>query len=245
MNGGNTVLVTLNQAGIDLVEDEIDSVLDLSNKTQEIKREHLASHFNVEKDKLSKQMLIRYAQADKVMTRISAGSADEDIRKRITETLLSTKRCYSHAEYRACIEMCALLGEMLANYLCIADKDKLISLIDDMDDKDKKIINKKGTTDKYFSDKYNQRFRLMWLDKADILDTHDKACLLHIHDLRIKYFHHWNTDPEDAQADALDVLGRVSAIAAKYLEILGKKPRTYNQENLDRIKRYMEAVNPG
>jgi hypothetical protein len=243
MDKGNSVLVTLNQAGIDLAENEIDSVLDLTNKSQESKREHLASHFNVEVDKLSKQMLIRYAQADKVMTRISAGSADENIRKRITETLLSIKRCYSHAEYRACIEMCALLSEMLANYLCIADKDKLTSVIENMDDSDKKIINKNGTTDRYFSDKYNQRFRLKWLDKADVLDVHDKACLLHIHDLRIKYFHHWNTDPKNAQADALDVLGRVSAVAAKYLEVLGKTPRTFNQENLDRITRYMAAVN--
>lgn len=236
------MLVTLNQAGIDLAEDEIDSVLDLDNKMQESKREHLSNHFNVEMDKLSKQMLIRYSQADKVMARISAGSADEDIRKRITETLLSTKRCYSHSEYRACIEMCALLGEMLANYLCIADKDKLASVITNLEESDQKAIKKKGMEDKYFSDKYNQRFRLMWLEKADVIDVHDKMCLLHIHELRIKYFHHWNTDPENAQVDALDALARVSAIAAKYLEILGKNPRTYNQVNVNRIKRYMAAV---
>lgn len=237
------MLVTLNQAGIDLAEEEIDSVLDLDNKMQETKREHLSSHFNIEKEKLSRQMLVRYAQADKVMARISAGSADENIKKRITETLLSTKRCYSHAEYRACIEMCALLGEMLANYLCIADKDKLKSVITDLDERDQEAIKKKEMDDKYFSDKYNQRFRLKWLDKADIIDVHDKMCLLHIHELRIKYFHHWNTDPDNSQVDALDALERVSAIAAKYLEILGKKPGTYNQINLTRIKRYMQAVN--
>lgn len=133
MDESNRVLVTLNQAGIDLIENEIDSVLNLNDNTKESKRENLASHFNVEKDKLSKQMLIRYAQADKVMTRISAGSAREDIKARSSDTLLSTKRCYAHAEYRACIELCALLGEMLANYLCIADKDKLISVIGDME----------------------------------------------------------------------------------------------------------------
>lgn len=105
-----------------------------------------------------------------------------------------------------------------------------------------KTITQKGTSDKYFSDEYNQRFRLMWLDKAGILDVHDKACLLHIHDLRIKYFHHWNTDPSNAQSDALDALARISAVTSKYLEILGKKPRTVNQENIERIKRYMAAI---
>jgi len=243
MDDENRLLVTLNQAGVDLNEHEIDSVLDLNNQTMELKREHLASHFNLERDKLSKQMLSRYAQADKVMIRVSAGSAEESIRERITNTLLSTKRCYSHAEYRACIEMCALLGVMLANYLCIADKEKLVSVISNLENSDQKKIQNKRTSDKYFSDKYNQRFRLMWLNKADVIDVHDEACLLYIHELRIKYFHHWSTDPSNAQSDALDVLGRISAIAAKYLEILGKQSRTYNQDNLDRIKRYMTAVN--
>lgn len=176
------------------------------------------------------------------MTRISVGSAHDDLTERLIDTLLSTKRCYSHAEYRACIELCALLGEMLANYLCIADKEKLILTIDDMEKNDKNLINKFGTSDKYFSDEYNQRFRLKWLTKADVLDVHDKACLLYIHDLRIKYFHHWNTDPKNAQSDALDVLARVSSIASKYLEIAGKQPGTLNQENMDRLKRYMNAV---
>lgn len=145
-------------------------------------------------------------------------------------------------QYRACIEMCALLGEMLANYLCIADKEKLVIVIDNLEDSDQKKIQNKGTSDKYFSDKYNQRFRLMWLNKANVIDVHDEKCLLFIHELRIKYFHHWNTDPSDAQSDALDALVRISAIAAKYLEKIGKQPRTYNQDNLDRIKRYMDAV---
>jgi hypothetical protein len=243
MDERNSRLVTLNQAGEGLKESEIDSVLDLGNTATASKRSNLASYFNVEEDKLSRQMLIRYAQADEVMARISAGSADQDIRKRVTNTLQSTKRCYSHAEYIACIEMCALLGEMIANYLCIADKEKLIAVIDDLEEGDKKIINRIGTSDKYFSDEYNQLFRLKWLNKADVIDTHDETCLVYIHKLRIKYFHHWSTDHENAQTDALDVLVRGSGIAAKYLEVLGKKPRTFNQANLDRIERYQKAVN--
>ena len=238
----DNVLVTLNQTGIDLKENEIDSVLNSNDKKYEIKRRNLAHHFNIEENKLSKMILVRYAQADRVMTRVSIGLAHKDISVRLSDILLSVKRCYSYAEYRACIEMCALLGEMLANYLCIADKNELLSIIHYMSKDESNTIKRNGTSDKYFSDKYNQLFRLSWLYKADILDVHDKTCLSQIHELRIKYFHHWNTDPCNAQNDALDALGKISAIAAKYLDLLTNTPGSYNQANINRIKRYMCAV---
>lgn len=99
-----------------------------------------------------------------------------------------------------------------------------------------------GTSEKYFTDKYNQRFRIRWLVKADILAPDDETHLLSIHDLRVKYFHHWNTDPDHAEADALDALAKISKIASKYLEILGTPPDKFNQANMARIRRYMDAV---
>lgn len=242
MYKNNEIDYSLNLAGIDLTIDEVDSVLNLDDNTKKYKREGLAIQFSIEIDKLSKQMLTRYAEADKVMTRISLGPAHHDIHRRLIDTLQSTKRCYSHAEYTACIELCALYGEMLANYLCIADKDKLIAVIDDMDGKNKKIIKRLGTSDKYFADAYSQSFRLKWLEKSNIIDVHDKVCLLHVHNLRIKYFHHWNTNTDNAKSEALDALARISSIASKYLETLGAQSGTYNQENRNRISRYMTAV---
>lgn len=242
MDDNNQVLVTLNQTGVDLLPDEIESVLNLDDKSNEQKRKHLADYFKVEENKLSRQLLERYAEVDQVITRISAGSVHEDIRGRLVETLLSAKRCYAHAEYRACIELCAVFGEMLANYLCIADKTYLLNGLKSLSQDDQKIINKKGTVDLYFTDKLNQQLRLRWLVCANIIDSSDKDVLLEIHNARIKYFHHWSTDPENAKPDALTAMTKLSSVGAKYLEILGAIPGSLNQKNYERVKQYMIAV---
>ncbi len=41
---------------------------------------------------------------------------------------------------------------------------------------------------------------------------------------------------------AIMTLTVISQVAAKYLEILGNEPRTYNNANLERVKRYMQIV---
>jgi len=35
---------------------------------------------------------------------------------------------------------------------------------------------------------------------------------------------------------------KVRVVTAKYLEILGNEPRTYNNANLERVKRYKQIV---
>jgi hypothetical protein len=55
------------------------------------------------------------------MARISFGANQDEIYQRLIGSIVAAKRCFAHAEYLACIELCALHGEMLANYLCITE----------------------------------------------------------------------------------------------------------------------------
>ncbi len=120
------VLVSLNVLGIDLKKEEVDAVLANEANQFELKQRWLISFFQLENSsELIKNVLIRYAEADQLMARISVGANQADIYDRLINTLVSAKRCYSNAEYIACIELCALHGEMLANYLCITEKGLL------------------------------------------------------------------------------------------------------------------------
>jgi hypothetical protein len=172
------------------------------------------------------------------MKRISAGTYEEDIHTRLIDILASAKRCYSYGEFFACVELCALHGEMLANYLCITSRDVLFqdSVINSLSSCEQKNIRKQEGT-KFFSDKLNQRLRLKWLKNGEIIVSEDNDHLEIVHNLRIRYFHHWSSNRTSIEEDALTALSEVSQVSANYLELLG-----HNEENLNRVKQYMKIV---
>lgn len=239
MNGSFKV----NVLGIDLNVSQVDALLANESNAFDWQRNWLTSFFQLDNSsELIKSVLIRYAEADTVMMKISVGTNEENIYARLIGTIVSAKRCYSNAEYLACIELCALHGEMLANYLCITDKDKLDQIVSELLKKDRKLISNNKTSGIYFSDGIGQPLRLRWLAKADVITVDDREKLMKVHKLRTKYFHHWSPKSSNEQGDAIMTLTIVSQVTAKYLEILGNEPRTYNNPNLERVKRYMQIV---
>lgn len=237
------VLVRMNVLGIDLAIDQVDAVLTNANNIFEREKAWLTSFFQLDSpSELTRGVLTRYAEADAVMARISVGTNHEDIYDRLIGTLVSAKRCYSNAEYLACIELCALHGEMLANYLCITERGHLEKVFSSLPQKNQDFINADKGEEIYFSDKLNQTLRLRWLLKAGVISPDDRKQFLYAHGLRIKYFHHWSPKRGNERRDAMNALSKISPVTAKFLEILGLKPRTYNTANLDRVKRYMRIV---
>lgn len=232
-----------NVLGIDLSENEIDGVLDGRNQSLESKRNWLRSFFKLEHpSELTRIVLIRYAEADAVMARIGFGTNQEEIYDRLIGTMVSSKRCYANAEYLACIELCALHGEMLANYLCITARESLEEVLSGLPQVNQDSIKADRGAGIYFANKINQTLRLRWLIKAGLISPDDRKRLLYAHGLRIKYFHHWSPKQRNEQQDAIKALAKLSPVTAKYLEILGSEPRTYNTANLERVKRYMSIV---
>ncbi len=232
-----------NVLGIDLNQDEIDAVLDRNNEPLENKRNWLRGFFQLDHpSELTRGALIRYAEADAVMARIRFGTNQEEIYERLIGTLVSAKRCFANAEYLACIELCALHGEMLANYLCITERENLEKVFSRLPQENQDSINSNKGAGIYFSDRLNQTIRLRWLIKAGLISSDDRKRLLYAHGLRVKYFHHWSPKGRNVQQDAIKVLSKLSSVTAKFLEILGSEPRTYNIANLERVKRYMKIV---
>jgi hypothetical protein len=240
-----TVTVKFNVLGINLKESEINAVLNYEETSKPItfQREWLAGFFHLSQTELTRDLLSRYAEADSCMSRISAGTNHKDIHSRLISTLASAKRCYSYGEYLASIELCALHGEMLANYLFITSKDDINSVLSKLSEKDRKKIDVKCSDELYFSDGLGQLLRLRLLIKANVIDHEDKKQLEKIHGLRIKYFHHWQKMTTNEAKSALVALSAVSLVSVKYLEILGNgRPEKFNNANLDRVKRYMKIV---
>ena len=235
------VFARLNVLGVDLPDSEIASVLDLTNQTQitSFRREWLSSFFSVAQSELHRASLERYAEADNAMANISAGSFDDDIHTRVIQPLASAKKCYAYAEYLACIELCALHGEMLVNYLCSADRAGLETVMDALTDDDRKHILDRQEKGAFFADRINQTVRIRWLLAGNIIDNNDRDALGKVHGMRINYFHRWRPGNEDVKNDALDALTTISTVSAKYLELLD------NQNNVARIRRYMAIVDAG
>ncbi|HAU1475606.1 TPA: hypothetical protein JBI62_00850 [Legionella pneumophila] len=234
----NNIYAKLNVLGVDLPKDQVDAILDQSNQTDIVcfRREWLSGFFSVKQTELERNYLERYAEADNVMTNISVGSYNDDIHTRLIQSLASAKRCYSYGEYLACIELCALHGEMLVNYLCTSDRTVLESAMDKLSKSDKKHIIDKRSQGPFFADGINQTVRIRWLLSGNIIDDKDKEAVGIIHEMRINYFHRWLPGNENTRRDALSALETITPVSAKYLELL------HNECNVSRIKRYMRCV---
>lgn len=232
------IYTRFNVLGIDLLEDQIRDILDLSIESTEVqfRREWLASFFSIDESELSRTNLTRYAEVDLAMTNISAGSNNDDIHTRVIQPLASAKKCYAYSEYLASIELTALHAEMLVNYLCTADKDALESKRNSLSAQDQQHINDNISEGAFFADKINQVVRLRWLLSANLINIDDKKAFERVHGLRINYFHRWQPSVNNAKNDALDIMSTISPISAKYLELHDKA------NNIERIRRYMKSI---
>lgn len=213
MSKNKQIIGSMNPFGYEIKAEDIDRILDLQNQIGAIERKHLKSFFNKIAIELTKELLFRYAKACGVMTHISFGSYHDEIYNKLIDSIASAKRCYSYSENLACIELCALSGEMLANFLCITKDDNCNS-------------------NKY--DGFNQNARINLLSDNAVISMEDKCDLLEIHKIRVKYFHRWNQQHDDMEVDALKALGKISKVASDYLELLD------NPDNVKKIRQFLE-----
>ncbi len=238
MSKDKQVLVTLNPFGYGIKYKDIDRILNPTAEVDKIESAHVAHFFSLPIDKLTKELLTRYVTACEVMSNVSVGSYHGDIRVKLINTIAGAKRCFCYGEYLACIELCALHGEMLANFLCIVNKEHLskVIVIDTLSEKIKNSVQCHLSKDDFY-DAMNQRHRILWLAGGEILSKNDSDDLLEIHEIRKKYFHHWDQGHGDVDKDALNSLVMISKVASKHLEVLN------NQVNIDKIRAYTSKNN--
>lgn len=235
--------VRLNPVGYLLNGENIDHILDLENQSFNNERGWLCSFFQLSPNELYKALLERYVDACESMVNISVGSDEENIYSKLISSLASAKRCYSYGEYLGTIELCALHGEMLANYLCISSKEILLAVVDKMSKEDSTKINTQISKNPiYISDELLQPLRLQWLEKGGIIGREDKINFYKVHQLRKLYFHRWSTQSHNEKQDALNALGAISKISAKFLELYDSNRTNVNQINLQRITTYMRII---
>ncbi|AOU05316.1 hypothetical protein [Legionella pneumophila] len=236
------ITLKLNVLGFLLNENDISPLLDLDNHLYDFQRNWICAFFNLESTELYSALLQRYVTACTIMTNISAGSNQENIHTKLISTLSSAKKTFSYGEYLACIELCALHGEMLANYLCITSSNELINHIDSMQPEDQKKIRKIEENKLiYIANSLDQSLRIRWLENAKVISKTDKKNLIDVHRLRTSYFHRWSTKTHNQEKDALKSLEQISNVSAKFLELLGSGSNV-NVHNVQRVKQYMQIV---
>ncbi|VEG91759.1 hypothetical protein [Legionella spiritensis] len=237
------VQLSFNVIGILLSDHQTDLILDLNNDSLSSERACISSFFNLDSSELYRSLLVRYIEACKVMVNISAGTTDADIHTQLINTLASAKRSYSYGENLACIELCALHGEMLTNYLCITSSKNLEESIDRMPLEDQKKIGSEKRKILHISNGLNQTLRIRWLQQASILSNIDKDNLIKVHRIRTHHFHHWSTDSSNQKNNALKSLEKISQVSAKFLELFDSdNPLNLNLNNLQRVERYMKIA---
>ncbi|KTD25124.1 hypothetical protein [Legionella maceachernii] len=228
------VIVSINPIGYKIELADIDNILALP---KDVISKHVAHFFKIKPEELTRSILSRYVSACDKMTNISIASAHEDIQTKLINPLASAKRCYSYDETLACIELCAMHGEMICNFLCIINeiqlKDPLVvaKLSKEKQGKINKHIAKNN-----FYDAMNQQLRLEWLYCSNIITQNDYQDLLIVHETRKKYFHHWGHDHTSLDSDALKCLELLSRVTAKYLEVLD------TNQNIQIIKSYISSL---
>ena len=235
------ITVRLNPIGYKIKQEDIDNILNINDKFYDSDRRYICYFFQLSPDELYNELLERYVEACEIMVNISIGSAHDNIHNRLIKPLASAKRCYSYGEYLGCIELCALHGEMLANYLCISSKDILLKIIEKMPEKEK-IIEHMDANRKYISNSLGQTLRLRWLERGSIITNDDLKNFQKVHRLRTNYFHRWSTRIPNEKQDALNSLKWISVVSAKFLELAGNGANNINDDNMNRIKTYMEKI---
>ncbi|KTD69993.1 hypothetical protein Lsan_0077 [Legionella santicrucis] len=236
------VTLKFNVLGYHLNENDISQLLDLDNQSYCNERKWICAFFELDSSELYRALLERYVEACDIMTNISAGTTQENIHTKLISTLSSAKKTFSFGEYLACIELCALHGEMLANYLCITSSDELINNIGNMESKDQIKIRSRGDTKLInIANNLDQSLRIRWLQHAKIISDTERKNLIDVHRLRTNYFHRWSTKIHNQKKDALKALEQISNVSANFLELLGSGSNV-NEHNFKRVKQYMEIV---
>lgn len=240
MSKDGQVLARLNPFGHGrgIEEKDIDRILNPETEIDEIDARAVVHFFNLPIDKLTKELLTRYVIACNLMTNVSVASYHKDISPKLIHTIASAKRCFCYGEYLACIELCALNGEMLANFLCIVHKEFLsdATVIDKLPSNAKKSVEKHLPKDGFY-DAMNQKHRISWLAGGGVLSKEDCNDLLKIHEIRTKYFHRWEQDHGDIDNDAISSLTLISGVASKHLEMFD------NQGNVKKVRAYISKDN--
>lgn len=236
MDKENQVLATMNPFGYVINENDVDRILNPNTSIDKVEREHVSHFFKVPAEKLSKELLMSYAKANKVMTNVSIGSYHEYIRTKLIDTIAGAKRCFCYGEYLATIELCALHGEMLANFLCIVHEDELkeSTVIDNLKGKSKGSVAQCLADDNFY-DALNQKHRIEWLAAGQIINLQNKQDLIDIHELRKKYFHHWDQSHDNIESDALIALEIISRVASRYVELLNQN------DNIEKTRKYINS----
>lgn len=238
MSEDKQVLVTLNPFGYGIKDRDIDRILNPTTEVDKTESAHVAHFFSLPIDKLTRELLTRYVIACEAMNNVSVGSYHDEIRVKLINMIANAKRCFCYGEYLACIELCALHGEMLANFLCIVNKEFIsnTAVTDKLSDWLKNSVQSHLSKDDFY-DAMNQKHRILWLMGGDVLSKNDGDDLLEIHEIRKKYFHHWEHNHGDVNNDALNSLTMISKVASKHLEVLN------NQSNVAKIRAYMSKNN--
>ncbi len=207
----NKIQVMFNQLGIPLDRGEIPALLQGKGPVADMKAEHIESVIGLPLEHLPGEILERYCDLSTPELYMPILPYSEKLYEKLITPLRSAKRCYCLGEFLAAIELCAHIGEMLA---------QLVWQITPINHNKGRVTEEfeKGLFGRTF-EKLGQERRIEVLRTFGAI-TSDQARLFDI--LRVRrrdYFHIWSAATKGSQPDAAGCFGAAFTLTKEVMQI--------------------------
>jgi hypothetical protein len=208
----NTIRVTINYLGIPLKCDEISALIEgREGPHAGFQSEIIGSFFGLPVKSLGRETIERYCDLSTPDLYAPILPHSDKLFERLISPLKSAKRCYCFGEFLATIELCAHVGEMLA---------QLAWEITPITHNQKRVTPEfeRGLFGRRF-EKLGQERRIEVLKTFRAVSDHQASLFDELRTKRVSYFHLWSAGTDNGRADASSCFRTALALTKEILQI--------------------------
>jgi hypothetical protein len=207
----STVDVMINYLGMSVDGVDIDWTFQRQDPYTQLHYRMVRQVMELPPESLPQEVLSRYASISTSDFYNPIFPYTEKLLARFFYPLKSAKRVYCLGEFIACIEMCAHLGEMLAQLVWEMSAVS-INEVPISNEQEKSLWG-------YKFEKLSQDRRIHVLRAFGLVSKEDEAYLDYLRVTRRKYFHLWSEDVANAGLDARECFLRITRLVKNTLRL--------------------------
>lgn len=208
----NTISVTVNYLGVPLLSSQIAALMEnAGNQFAGLEVDILESFFGLPVKNLGREIIERYCDLSKPDLYAPILPHSNKLLERLISPLKSAKRCYCFGEFLATIELCAHVGEMLA---------QLVWEITPITHNQRRVTPEfeKGLFGRRF-ERLGQERRIEVLKTFSAVSEHQASLFNELRTKRVSYFHLWSAGTENSRDDAASCFRTALVLTKEVLQI--------------------------
>jgi hypothetical protein len=205
----NAIRVTINYLGVPLLSSQIAALMEAQNSP--LAGNILESFFGLPVKSLGREIIERYCDLSTPDLYAPILPHSDKLFERLISPLKSAKRCYCFGEFLATIELCAHVGEMLA---------QLAWEITPITHNQSRVTPEfeKGLFGRRF-EKLGQERRIEVLKTFNAVSDYQASLFEELRTKRVSYFHLWSAGTENSRDDAAFCFKTASVLTKEVLQI--------------------------